>query len=144
MQAYKIELTPTAQKTYEDMYSEAQACMAAGDKANAKVTALNMVDDAIDNIIPHDPFSRSNSLTGPLANLYRVKKGRMRIYYAASSRDKRIVILYISETPRKAGDINDPYAIFTRMVMTGRFNEIFTELNVRIPGKGGLPAPTVQ
>src|SRR2546428_8986174 len=103
------------------MHAEAQACIAAGDTSNTKVTVLRMVDDAIDNIIPHDPFRVRNSLSGPLSNIFRVKKGRLRIYYAASSKEKKIVILYISQTLRKAGDINDPYSIFTRLVMTGRF-----------------------
>lgn len=133
MSAYKIELTPTAQKTYEEMHADAQACVTGGDHSNAKVTALRMVDDAIDNIIPHDPFALANALQGPLTNIFRVKKGRLRIYYAASSKEKRIVILYISQTLRKAGDVNDPYSIFTRMVMTGRFDQIFAQLGVRIP-----------
>jgi hypothetical protein len=31
---------------------------------------------------------------------------------------------------RKAGDINDPYSIFTRLVITGRFDQVFAQLNV--------------
>lgn len=138
MQNFRVELTPTAQKVYEEMHAEAQKCIADGDTANTKVTALRMVDDAIDNIIPHDPFSISNALQGPLSNIFRVKKGRLRIYYAASSKEKKIVILYISQTLRKAGDVNDPYSIFTRMVMTGRFDQIFTQLGVRIPARSTL------
>jgi mRNA-degrading endonuclease RelE of RelBE toxin-antitoxin system len=144
MQTYNVELTPTAQKIYEEMYAEAEACTTAGDTSNSKVTALRMVDDAIDNIIPHDPFSVRNSLSGPLANIFRVKKGRLRIYYAASSKDKKIVILYISQTLRKSGDVNDPYSIFTRMVMTGRFDQVFANLGVRIPPKHGLQPPRYQ
>jgi mRNA-degrading endonuclease RelE of RelBE toxin-antitoxin system len=138
MQSFDVQLTPTAQKIYEEMHTDAQACIARGDHGNAKVTTLRMVDDAIDNIIPHDPFSTANALSGPLSNIFRVKKGRLRLYYAASSKQKRIVILYISQTLRKAGDVNDPYSIFTRLVMTGRFDEIFTRLGVRIPPKSTL------
>jgi mRNA-degrading endonuclease RelE of RelBE toxin-antitoxin system len=144
MQSYQVELTPTAQKIYEEMYADAQACVAAGNTPNAKVTVLHMVDDAIDNIIPHDPFCTTNSLSGPLANIFRVKKGRLRIYYAASSKEKKIVILYISQTLRKAGDINDPYSIFTRLVMTGRFDKVFERLGVRIPPKHTLTPPPVH
>src|SRR6266436_2458975 len=107
---HTIELTPTAQKAYEEMHADAQGCIAAGDPSNAKITLMRMVDDAIDNIIPHDPFSTSKALTGPLSNIFRVKKGRLRIYYAGSSKEKRIVVLYISQTLRKAGDVNDPYS----------------------------------
>jgi mRNA-degrading endonuclease RelE of RelBE toxin-antitoxin system len=144
MQNYKIELTPTAQKVYEEMYADAQACIESGDHVNAKLTTLRMVDDAIDNIIPHDPFSTTNALSGPLSNIFRVKKGRLRIYYAASSKEKKIVVLYISQTMRKAGDTNDPYSIFTRMVLTGRFNEVFARLGVRIPPRTTLQPPQIQ
>lgn len=144
MQNYTVELTPTAQKTYEEIHSEAQACIATGDTSNAKITTLRMVDDAIDNIIPHDPFHVRNSLSGPLSNIFRVKKGRLRIYYAASSKNKKIVILYISQTLRKAGDVNDPYSIFTRLVMTGRFDQVFTRLGVRIPPRQELQPPTLH
>src|SRR5712692_5412738 len=53
----------------------------------------------------------------------------------SSSKEKKIVILYISRTLRKAGDMNDPYSIFTQLVMTGRFNQVFAQLGVRIPPK---------
>lgn len=144
MQRYKVELTPKAQKTYEEIFTDAQACLEAGDTSNSKVTTLRMVDDAIDNIIPHEPFHARNGLAGPLSNLFRVKKGRMRIYYAASSREKKIVILFISQTLRKAGDVNDPYSIFTRLVMTGRFDQVFTQLGIRIPPKHNLQSPPIQ
>jgi hypothetical protein len=48
-------------------------------------------------------------------------------------KEGKVVVLYISQTLRKAGDINDPYSIFTRLVMTGRFDQVFQQLNVRIP-----------
>lgn len=144
MQNFDVQLTPTAQKIYEEMHADAQACITSGDQTNAKVTTLRMVDDAIDNIIPHDPFSTSNALAGPLSNIFRVKKGRLRIYYAASSKLRKIVVLYISRTLRKAGDVNDPYSIFTRLVMTGRFNEVFSRLGVRIPPKNTLQPPAIQ
>ncbi len=144
MRSFDVQLTPTAQKIYEEMHADAQACIASGDHTNAKVTVLRMVDDAIDNIIPHDPFSTANALSGPLSNIFRVKKGRLRIYYAASSKQKKIVVLYISQTLRKAGDVNDPYSIFTRLVMTGRFNEVFSRLGVRIPPRSTLQPPQIQ
>lgn len=141
---FHVELTPTAQKAYEEIHADAQACIEAGDITNAKVTTLRMVDDAIDNIIPHDPFATRNALSGPLSNIFRVKKGRLRIYYAASSKNAQVVILFISQTLRKAGDINDPYSIFTRLVMTGRFDQVFAQLSVRIPPRHNLQPPRTQ
>src|SRR5579859_2718113 len=118
MQTYKVELTPTAQKTYEEMHAEAQGCITGGDTSNAKVTTLRMVDDAIDNIIPHDLFRVRNSVSGPLSNISRVKKGRLRCCLFQRKENRNPLHL---QTLRKSGDINDPYSIFTRLVMTGRF-----------------------
>jgi mRNA-degrading endonuclease RelE of RelBE toxin-antitoxin system len=145
MQTFTVELTPTAETTYQKIYADAQACIHAGETSNAKLTLLRMVDEAIDKIIPHDPFSVGNALSGPLSNVFRVSKGRLRIYYAASSKERKIVILYISETLRKNGDVRDPYSIFTRLVLSGRFDEVFTKLGVRVPPRGAnLHPPMFQ
>lgn len=143
---YEVELTTTAEETYNSISSAAEECIRVGDLSNAKVTLLKQVDEAIDVIIPHDPFNPQRGLRGPLSNIFRVSKGRMRICYVGSSDAKKIVILYISETPRKAGDINDPYSIFTRMVLSGKFDEIFTQLGVRRPPRqvAGFQAPSIQ
>jgi mRNA-degrading endonuclease RelE of RelBE toxin-antitoxin system len=138
MPDYNVVLTPTAETIYRKIHADAEACSNSGDTSNAKVKLLRAVDDAIDNVIPHDPFSLGNALSGSLSNIFRVKKGRLRIYYAASSKDHRIVILYISESLRKAGDAHDPYSVFARLVMQGRFDEVFASLGVR---KGLSPQP---
>jgi mRNA-degrading endonuclease RelE of RelBE toxin-antitoxin system len=138
MAEYSVELTPTAEKLYRKMHEDAQVCIGSGDTSNARVKLLRAVDDAIDHIIPHDPFSIGNALSGSLSNIFRAKKGRLRIYYAASSKEHRIVILYISETLRKAGDAHDPYSVFARLVLQGKFNEVFASLGVR---KDLPPAP---
>jgi len=132
---YSIELTQTAEETYRKIYEEAQACLEGGDVSNSKVTLLRMVDEAIDKIIPHDPFNRERALQGPLANIFKVSKGRVRICYVGSSKWKRIVIRYISDTPRKAGDVRDPYSLFTRMVLSGKFDDVFSRLGVRRPAR---------
>lgn len=130
---YAVELTKTAQDTYERIFKEAQDCLRKGDLSNSKATLLRMVDEAIDVIIPHDPFNPARGLQRPLSNIFRVKKARMRICYAASSKAAKIVILYISETPRRAGDAHDPYSIFTRLVLSGRFDGVFSDLGLKKP-----------
>jgi mRNA-degrading endonuclease RelE of RelBE toxin-antitoxin system len=131
MPDYSVVLTPTAERIYRKIHADAEACIDSGDTSNAKVKLLRAVDDAIDNVIPHDPLSVGNALSGSLSNIFRVKKGRMRVYYAASSKEHRIVILYISESLRKAGDAHDPYSVFARLVLQGRFDEVFASLGVR-------------
>ena len=133
---YTVELTATAESVYRRIYEEAQACIKVGDISNSKVTLLRMIDDALDNLIPHDPFDPARALSGPLSNIFRIKKGRTRICYIGSSRQRKIVVLYISDTPRKQGDVHDPYAIFTRLVISGKFDEVFDKLGVRRPDSG--------
>ena len=142
---YTIKLTKTAKQTYIKLHTAAEICLRAGDNSNAKVKAFRMVEEAINVLIPHDPFERSRALTGPLTNLFRIRKGRIRICYIGSSEKREIVILYISETPRKAGDMEDPYELFTNIVLSGRFDKIFDNLGVRPPPrKTDCPVPLVQ
>ncbi len=128
---YEIELTQGAEETYRRLYEDAQRCLERGDETNARVTAFRMVEEAINKIIPSDPFNPCRSLAGPLANIFRVKKGRMRICYAGSSQQRRLVVLYISETLRKEGDAHDPYAVLAEMLGSGEFDGILAELGVR-------------
>ncbi len=57
----------------------------------------------------------------------------MRICYIGSSRTARITVLYISETPRKDGDKRDPYVVFTKLVASGEYDEIFEKTGMRKP-----------
>jgi len=141
---YAVELTKTAQATYERIYGDAHACLDKGDESNSKVKLLRAVDEAIDTIIPHDPFNPGRALQGPLSNIFRVSKGRTRICYTGSSRLKKISILYISDTPRKAGDVHDPYAIFTRLVLSGKFDDVFSGLGIRMPKQQLIQSTRIQ
>jgi hypothetical protein len=141
---YAVELTKTAQVTYERIYDEAQACLDKGDESNSKVKLLRMVDEAIDTLIPHDPFNSERALQGPLSNIFRVSKGRTRICYIGSSKLNKLFVLYISDTPRKSGDVHDPYAIFTRLVLSGKFDAVFSGLGIRVPKQPTAPAPRIQ
>lgn len=131
--SYTVELSETAEAVYVRMAEDAQSCIAAGDESNSKVTQFRMVDEALDKIIPHDPLSPERALSGPLSGLYRVKKGRLRICYAANSKNHRIVVLYISDTVRKAGDVKDPYKILTKLVASGKFDALLKQ--IRLPLK---------
>ncbi len=130
---YAIELTATAERAYRRIHEDAQRCLESGDSTNSKVTLFNMVEELLDKIIPHDPFAHGKGLSGALSSCFRVKKGRLRVCYTGSSKQRKIVILYISNTPRKAGDVHDPYAIFTQLVMSGEYDRIFERLGVRRP-----------
>jgi mRNA-degrading endonuclease RelE of RelBE toxin-antitoxin system len=137
---YSVELTENAQRTYERIYKDAQTCLDSGDSSSSKITLFHMVEELLDRIIPHDPFAPERGLSGPLSAIFRVKKGRLRVCYAGSSKQHKIVILYISETPRKAGDVKDPYAIFTHLVMSGQYDQVLEDLGVRRPNRRAASA----
>jgi len=141
---YEVELTASAEATFKRLYDEAQECMDAGDEHNSKVTLFRMVEEIVTKIVPHDPFSPSRALSGKLSNFFRIKKGRLRVCYVGSSKQNKIIILYISETPRKEGDKHDPYAIFTKMVMSGQFDETIARLGVEPPDRESLSPPIYQ
>jgi len=131
--SYLVELTKEAQRVYQRLYEEAQECLETGDRTNSKVTTFRMIEEVLDKIIPHDPFNPSRALTGIFSNIFRIKKGRMRVCYIGSSQERKIIVLYISDTPRKHGDVNDPYSVFSRLVLSGRFDKFFEILGVRKP-----------
>lgn len=131
LKAYRVELSATAQETYERIYRKAAQHAAGSNHPDAKL--LRIVDDCLDNLIPHDPFGRDRALVGNLSSIFRVKKGRLRICYAGSSVARRIQVLYISETPRKAGDRNDPYEVFSKMLSSGKFDRILEDLGIKRP-----------
>lgn len=133
MTKYDVYLTDTAEAVYTEMHRRSKEAEMRGDTTNAHCTTFRQVQDAIKNIIPSDPINRRYALSGELSNIFRLKKGRMRICWVASSKQHKVVILFISDTPRKQGDINDPYRIFAQMVMSGDFDEVFGELGIRIP-----------
>lgn len=132
---YTIHLTETAKSTYLEIARKAQEAEDRGEETSYHCTTLRMVNEILDQLIPHDPINKKHALAGQLSNIFRYKKGRMRLYWIASSKLREVYILYISDTPRKEGDVRDPYEIFSRLVMSGKFNEIFEELGVKIPKK---------
>ena len=91
-----------------------------------------MVRDAIKKTIANDPLNKKYGLRDELSNMFRLRKGRLRICWIASSRVHRVCILFISETVRKEGDANDPYVIFQNMVDAGKFDGIFQQFGVRM------------
>ena len=130
---YKVDMTASAEAVYVEMYKKAKEAEKKGDFTSSARTTFGMIREAVREIIPRDPLNRAYALTGDLSNLFRVKKGRYRIMWVASSKLKLVCILYISETLRKDGDVNDPYRLFAHAVMSGQFNDIFAKYGVKIP-----------
>ena len=133
--SYALEMTASAEAVYQDLYRKSKEAEDRGDSTNSHCTTFKMVRDTIKNVIQANPLDKRYALAGDLSNIFRVKKGRLRICWIASSKARTIVVLFISETLRKEGDINDPYRVFANMVMSGRFDNFFSRLGVRIPRK---------
>jgi hypothetical protein len=130
---YEVEIIPAALAVYRKLFQNMRDAEARGERSSSHHTTFRMVQDAIKNQIPRNPIDRSFGLAGPLSSFFRVKKGRMRICWAASSATRRVTILFISETLRKDGDANDPYVIFTKLALSGGFDKFLGSL--------GLPPP---
>ncbi len=87
----------------------------------------------IEEKIPSDPFASYFALTDVLKRYSRMKKmglaGRYRLFFRVfdTSELKAIVILWLGY-PRREGDKNDCYEVFTRMVNRGEFPEQIAEL----------------
>lgn len=88
---------------------------------------------AIKEKIPLDPFASHFALTGPLNKYGRVKKmglpARYRLFFRAlkTPEEKAIFILWLGY-PRKAGDKNDCYKAFRKMVERGDFPDSLDDL----------------
>jgi mRNA-degrading endonuclease RelE of RelBE toxin-antitoxin system len=127
---YRVELSKMAEDVYNELHRKMEEAERKGHKSGTHHTNFRMIQDALKRQIPHDPTNKKFSLYGKLANLFRMHKGRHRICWAVSSQKRLICILFISETLRKEGDVNDPYRIFEKALVTGQFDEVLGKLGV--------------
>jgi mRNA-degrading endonuclease RelE of RelBE toxin-antitoxin system len=116
---HAVDMTATAEAAYVDLARKAKAAEASGEHASAHRTTFHIVSEAVKRIIPNDPANKKYALRGDLSNVFRLRKGRLRICWIASSKRGRVWILFIAQTLRKEGDANDPYAIFQGMLDSG-------------------------
>ncbi len=95
------------------------------------VNLLKALDTVIKEKIPQDPFASYFVLQKPLHKYGRLKKmglpERYRLFFRAFKEQKIIIILWLG-FPRKEGDKNDCYNVFTKKVNNGEFPESIDEL----------------
>ncbi len=125
-------MTESCAAVYTELYKKSKDAERQNDYTNSHCTTFEMVRDVIKRVIPNDPINKKYALRGELANIFRIRKGRMRICWIASSRMSKVCILFISETLRKEGDANDPYVILQNMVESGTFDAIFSQFGMRM------------
>jgi mRNA-degrading endonuclease RelE of RelBE toxin-antitoxin system len=127
-------MTATAEGVYADLYHKCKTAEKLGHSESVHCTTFHMVQEAVKEIIPHDPINKRHALRGHLSNIFRLRKGRLRIIWIASSTMRRICILFISETLRKEGDQNDPYEVFQGQLEAGFFDQALQQLGVKRAG----------
>ena len=130
---YDVDMTGSAEEVYKNLARLSKAAEKEGNYVSAHCTTFHMVSDAIRRMIPNDPINKKYALRGDLSNIFRLRKGSLRICWIASSKARRVCILFIAETLRKQGDMNDPYAIFQGLLESGRFDQVIAKFGVRIP-----------
>jgi len=122
-----------AKQAYSSYFDRAEKAKQRGDLTNDHIKKLRMIDEVIEQMIPRDPFNVKYALTGDLSAIFRIQKGRLRVCWIGSSAQRRIYVIFISETLRKAGDVNDPYHLLTNMMLSGEFDGLFEELGIAAP-----------
>lgn len=136
---YAIEMTASAEAVYKEMAKKAGEAELRRDESDPHYRAFAAVRDAIQNTISRAPGDKRHALAGDISSLYRIKTGKISIGWLTSAEHRRIIILFISESSRRNGDIKDPYSFFAGMVMSGRINAVFEKLGIR--GPSGRTAP---
>jgi toxin YhaV len=90
------------------------------------VKLLKAIDSGMREKISLDPFASHFALRKPLQKYGRLKKmglpQRYRLFFRAFADQKVIIILWLG-FPRKEGDSQDCYAVFSRIVANGKLPE---------------------
>jgi toxin YhaV len=102
-------------------------------KTHSTVKLFAAITIGVESKIPSDPLASHFALTGNLKYYSRMKKmglpGRYRLFFRVfdKAETKAIVILWLGY-PRKEGDKNDCYEVFTKMVQRDEFPDNLYEL----------------
>lgn len=95
------------------------------------VKLLKAVDAGIRAKIPLDPFASHFALRKPLQKYGRLKKmglpQRYRLFFRTFAEQQIIIILWLG-FPRKEGDRQDCYQVFSRMVTNGKLPDSYESL----------------
>jgi toxin YhaV len=100
---------------------------------HATVKLLAAVMAGIKEKIVLDPFAPQFTLKGSLRHYGRLKgmglNDRYRLFFRAfAAEDRKVLIILWLGFPRKEGDKNDCYEVFSRMVCNGDFPESLEQL----------------
>lgn len=122
---YKVHLTATAEKDYENFHDEAQASIEDGELNSCKVSLFNSIDRAIDEILAISPISPERCLAGCLSFVYMLNLGLVCIYYLAYAEQGNTYILHIGPS-QKGADLS----WLQEAVANGEAEELFEQLGI--------------
>jgi toxin YhaV len=99
----------------------------------AEVKLLAAVMEGIKERIAADPYACRFALSGPLRRYGRLKglglPDRYRLFFRPfEAEDRRLLLILWLGFPRKDGDRNDCYAVFSRLVQRGELPEDWESL----------------
>lgn len=103
-------------------------------RSHPRVKLYTAIMRIIKERIPEDPYNPAFALKGALAPFKRVKKmgldSRHRLFFKVMRAEEKqaIFILWLGY-PRKAGDKNDCYSVFTQIIADGEFPSDFQTLS---------------
>ena len=129
---YRVTMTESAKRTYLELRKRSRAAEAKGESTNQHCTTFRMVDDAIRHLIPIDPINKSHALHKPFSDFFRIAKGRLRIVWAADSSHREILIVFISNMPRKEGSVTDPYVILHALLRKGHLDSAVKDWRIAL------------
>ncbi|MFN4865292.1 MAG: type II toxin-antitoxin system YhaV family toxin [Cyanobacteriota bacterium] len=101
-----------------------------------QVKLLAAVMEGIKEQVAADPYASRFALTGPLRRYGRLKglglPDRYRLFFRPfEAEDRRLLLILWLGFPRKDGDRNDCYAVFSRLVQRGELPEDWESLQPR-------------
>ena len=104
-------------------------------EGSAQATVYRGLQHLVENVIgePHLVFLPQHCLTGDLAGVLRIEKGRLRLFFIASRERQAAIILLLGTSVRKAGDKNDPYEEIRWYLRRSDLDSYFAELGLTKP-----------
>ena len=96
----------------------------AGRDATAYRTFANLFKERL--VDPQIAFDVQYALRDDLKPTRRVRHGRLRVFYIASTKHKAVIGLMIGY--RKEGHRKDAYRVFKKVVRSGEFDKLYEEL----------------
>lgn len=121
--------------SYSPLAAEQFTKLKAAKPGTARASAYNGFKHFIEVIVSESDLALlpQHRLTGNLAGVLRLKKGRMRLFFIASAEKQAAIVLMLGSSLRKEGSQDDPYEEVRRYLKRDTFDACFAELGLTKP-----------